>query len=183
MGSSWFTTTFLNFLKFLQIKERGPNFLVGTNSPELLNYLVHPSAFQFWKFQVLRFFVIHCTSRGSNRVTRTFPNLLKFPQIKKRGPNFLGGTNSAQWLNYLVPPSPFQFQRFQELKFFLIHCTLMGSNRFTSTFLNFLKFSQIKEGGPNFLVGTNSAERLNYLVPPSVFQFQKFERLTFFVIH
>ena len=45
----------------------------------------------------------------------------------------------------------------------------MGTTWFTSTFLNFLKFTQIKEGGPDFLVGTNSAERQNYLVPHSVF--------------
>ena len=34
----------------------------------------------------------------------------------------------------------------------------------------------MKEGGPNFLWGggANSAERLNYLLPPSVFLFQKF---------
>ena len=59
----------------------------------------------------------------------------------------------------------------------------MGSNRFTTTFLNFLEIPKIKEVGPKFLVGTSSAERLNYLVPPSVFQFRKFERLKFFVIH
>ena len=33
------------------------------------------------------------------------------------------------------------------------------------------KFPQIKQGGLSFLVGTNSAERVNYLVHPSVFHF------------
>ena len=140
MSPKWFTNTFVSFLKFFQIKEGAPNFLVGTNSAERLNYLVPPSVFIFQKFQGLKFFVIHCISMGSNRFTRAFLNFLKFPQIKDGGPNFLVGTNSAERLNYLVPLSAFQFQKFQELKSFLIHCTLMGSNRFTTTFLNFLKF-------------------------------------------
>ena len=171
MGSTWFTSTFLNFLKFPQIKEGGLNFLVGTNSAERLNYLVAPSVFQFQKFKGLKFFVIPCTSIGSNWFNSTWLNFLKFPQIKEGGLNFLVGTNSAERLNYLVAPSVFQLQKFEGLKFFVIPCTSMGSNWFTSTLLNFLKFPQIKEGGPDFLVGTNSAERLNYLVPPSVFQF------------
>ena len=58
----------------------------------------------------------------------------------------------------------------------------MGFNWFTSTFLNFSKFSQIKEREPNFFGGTNSAERVNYLVPLFVFQFQKFQGLMIFVI-
>ena len=39
------------------------------------------------------------------------------------------------------------------------------------------------EGGPNFSGLTNSGQRLNYLVPPSVFQFCKLEGPKFFVIH
>ena len=38
-------------------------------------------------------------------------------------------------------------------------------------FLRFLKFPQTKEMGPNFLGGTIFEERLNYLVPYSLFQF------------
>ena len=48
----------------------------------------------------------------------------------------------------------------------------MHSTRFRSTFLIFFKFPQIKEGGHNFLGGTNSAERLNYLVPLLYFNFK-----------
>ena len=108
---------------------------------------------------------------GSNWFTSTFLNFLKFPQIKEGAPNFLVGTNFAERLNYLVPPTVFQFQKFKGLKFFVIHFTLMGFNGFTSTSLNLLKFPQIKEGGPNFLVGTNSAEQLNYLVAFLYFNF------------
>ena len=38
----------------------------------------------------------------------------------------------------------------------------MHSAWYRSTFLRLLKFLQIKEGEPNFLGGTNSAELLNY---------------------
>ena len=48
----------------------------------------------------------------------------------------------------------------------------MRSTRCSSTFLSFFKFPQIKEVAPNFLGGTNSAERLNYLVPLLYFNFK-----------
>ena len=51
----------------------------------------------------------------------------------------------------------------------------MHSTWDSSTFLRFFKFFQIKEGGPNFLSGTNSAERLNYLVPHLYFNFRNFK--------
>ena len=92
-----------------------------------------------------------------------------FFKLKRGGLNFLRRTNSGEPLSYLVPFSVFQFQKFEGVKFLFIHRTSMGSNSFPSTSVNFLKFPQIKEGGANFLVGTNSAERLKYLVPPSVF--------------
>ena len=41
----------------------------------------------------------------------------------------------------------------------------------SSTLLSLLKFLLIKEGRPNFLRGTNSAEGLDYLVPPFAWQF------------
>ena len=48
----------------------------------------------------------------------------------------------------------------------------MGSTWFSSTFVSFLIFRQIKNGRPNFLGGTNYAERLNYLVLPLYFNFR-----------
>ena len=47
MHSASFSINFLSFLKFLEFKERGPNFLQGTNFAEGLNYLVLHSVFQF----------------------------------------------------------------------------------------------------------------------------------------
>ena len=90
-------------------------------------------------------------SVGSTWFTSTFLSFLKFPPMKVEGPNFLRGTNSAVGLNYVVPLSVFQFQKFEGLRFFVIHCTSMGSNWFTSTFFNFSKFPQIKRGGTLFL--------------------------------
>ena len=172
VDSRWFTSTFVNFLKFLQMKEGGSNFLVGKNSGERLNYLVLPSVFRFQKSEGLKFFIIRCTLISSNWFRSTFLNFLRFLQIKEVGNNFLGGTtNSAERLNYLVPSAVCTFQKFQGLNFFVIHCISMGSNWFSRTFLKFLEFLQIKEGGPNFLVGLSSADRLNYLVPLSVFHF------------
>ena len=81
---------------------------------------------------------------GSTWFSSTFLDFLKFPQIKEGAPNFLGGTNSAQRLNYFVPRSVFQFQKFEGLKFFGIHWSSMGSNWFTSAFLNFLNFPKLK---------------------------------------
>ena len=129
------------FSKFRQIKEKRPIFLVGTNSAERLNYLVPPSVFQFMKFEGPKFFAIHCTSLGSNNwFTSTFLSFLNFPQIKEGRPNFLVETKSAERLSYLVSSSVFQFRKFKGLKFFVIPCTSVGSNWFTSTFLNFLKY-------------------------------------------
>ena len=46
---------------------------------------------------------------------------------------------------------------------------------FRSTFLRRWKFQQINYGGPNFKGATNSAEQLNYLVPPLYFNFESFK--------
>ena len=62
----------------------------------------------------------------------------------------LGGANFGEGLNYLVPPSVFQFQKFSRPNFFVIHYILMYSAWLRSTFRRVLKFVQIKEGGPNF---------------------------------
>ena len=112
--------------------------------------------------------------------------------MKRGWPNFLGGTNSAERLNYLVPPSVFffqifggpnsssfisfhcilhvsvvflfQFKKFGGPKLFFIHLIPLDSIWPSSIYLSFLKFPQIKEGGPNFFGReTNSTERLNYL--------------------
>ena len=59
----------------------------------------------------------------------------------------------------------------------------MHSTWFSSTFVSFLNFPQIKEGEPNFFGGVNPAEQLIYLVPPFVFQFKKSQASKFIIIH
>ena len=59
----------------------------------------------------------------------------------------------------------------------------MHSAWFRNTFLRVFNLLSVKEGRSNFWGGTNFAECLSYFVPPSVFQFSKFSRPKFFVIH
>ena len=116
--------------------------MVGTNSAELQYYLVPPSVFQFQKYEQLKFLVIHRTSMGSDWFTSTFVNFLKFPQIKEGGPNFLDGTNSAKWLNYLIPLLYFNFRNFREsnsLSFIALQWVPIDSPVLLSIFWNFFK--------------------------------------------
>ena len=55
-------------------------------------------------------------------------SFLKFPQIEELGPNFFSGINSGEPRNYLVPSFAFQFEKFLEHKFYIIHLISM---RFT----------------------------------------------------
>ena len=68
----------------------------------------------------------------------------------KMGDIISGGTNFAESLSYLVPPSVSQFSKFFRSKFFVIHLISMHFVWFRSTFLRVLKFLQIKEWVPNF---------------------------------
>ena len=103
-------------------------------------------------------------------------------QIKEGGPNFLGKTNSAERLNYLAPLLYFNFKNLNNpnsLPLIPYQCILHESAVLFSVFWNLLKLKR----GSNFLEGTNSAERVNYLVSSSVFQFQKFQLPKLFIIH
>ena len=107
----------------------------------------------------------------------TFLSLLKFLQIKWGAPNFLWGTSSAERLSYLVPLLYSNFKSLKNtnsLSFIRFQCI---SAWFKSTFLKLrlLKLLQIKEGAPNFLRGTNSAELLNYLALLLHFNFKSFK--------
>ena len=67
----------------------------------------HPNSWSFIRFQ--------CIVYDS---TVTFFRPLKFPQIKDRGPNFMGGgSNSAEWLNYLSPLLYFNFKHLKNPNF------------------------------------------------------------------
>ena len=147
MRSKWFTSTFVNFLKFLQIKVGRPNFLGGTNSAKQLNYFVPPSVFHLQKFEGLKFFVIHWILMGSTWLTSTFANFLKFTQIKDGDPNFSGETHSAEQLNYLLPPFCISIRQIWETQ---ILCHSLGFNRLSMIhqhFSQFLEISLNKRGG------------------------------------
>ena len=97
-------------------------------------------------------------------------SLLKFLQIKEGAPNFLGGTilqnSGIIWSTLLY----FNFKSFKNpnsSSFIRFHCILHDSGEPFSDFSSFYKLK--RGGGANFLGGSNSAERLNYLVHPSVF--------------
>ena len=127
MHSGWFGSYFPSFFIFPQI---------------MINYLVLSPIFQFCKFKGPKFFVLHYISIHSIWFSSTFLSFLIFPQIKEGGPNFLGGTSSAEWLNYLLPllyfnfkhledPNSSSFNRFQ----FILH----DSEVLLSVFENFAK--------------------------------------------
>ena len=91
MRSTWFSNTFLRFLKFPQIKEVRPNFLGRTSSAERLNYLVPPSCISIlvvWRTQNL------CHSLDFNAfymIQQYFSQVFEiFVKLKEGGCNFFG---------------------------------------------------------------------------------------------
>ena len=69
----------------------------------------------------------------------------------------------------------FSFKSFRDpnsLSFIRFQCILHDSR---VLFLDFLNIPKLKRGGPNFLAGNNSAQRLNYLVPILYFNFKSFK--------
>ena len=158
---------FWNFSKL----SRGTYFLEGNQLCRRAELFGPPFCIlilEAWRTQILcqSLDLMHSTWDSS-----TFPRFFKFFQIKEGGPNFLWGTNSAERLNDLVPPSVLQFQNFEGPKFFVIHYISMRSTWFSSTFLRFFKFPQIKEGGSNLLVEPILENGWIIWSRPSVFQF------------
>ena len=75
----------------------------------------------------------------------TFLGLLQFPKIKEWGPNFLGGTYSAERLNYsILPLLYFNFKSFKDpnsSSFIRFQCVLHNSDVLFSDFWNFEKLN------------------------------------------
>ena len=150
--------TFLRVLKFLQIKVGGPNFwgepilqnvwIIG--SPLLyLNFksFPDPNCAPFISFQSILY--------DSGVVLSGFSNFYKL-----RSGDLISGGNQFYRMSELFGP-PFCISILKLL------CTeiLRHSVDFSPSCMNEEKFSHSPEMG-----GTNFAECLNYLVPPSVFQ-------------
>ena len=145
MHSTWFSSTFLSFLKFPQIKDGGPNFLGGTNSPEPLNYLVpllylnfrnlkDPSSSSFIRLQR----VLH----DSGLVFSVFWNFLKL----KRGDLISWGEPILQ--NSWIIWSPLLYFNFRNLKhpnsssFIRFQCVLHDWALVFSVFWNFVELKR-----------------------------------------
>ena len=81
------------------------------------------------------------------------------------------GINSAEQLNYLVPPLWYSNIKKLKVPIFLSFIRFDSTLNDSAVLFSDLKFSEIKEGVLIYWGGINSAEQLNDLVPPSVFQF------------
>ena len=171
MGYTWLSSTFLSFFKFPQIKEERLN---SWEEPILENGWIiwfallylnfrnfrDPNSLSFIRFQ----WVLH----DSAVLFSVFWNFLKLKRrdiISWGEPILQNGWiiwSPLLYFNFrsLKDPNSLSFVRFQ----WILHDSAV-------LFSGFWKFIKVRRGGPNFFGGTNSAERLNYLVPPSVFQF------------
>ena len=139
-------------------------------SAERLNSLLPTSVVEFQTFEGPKFFLIHYISMDSTWFSSIFLSFLKFPQIKEVWPNFLGESFLQNGRIICSPLLYFNLKHLNDLNsswFIRFQCILHDSSVFFSAFQNFLK---LKREGLNFLWGTKSAERLNNLLRPSVFQ-------------
>ena len=122
--------------------------------------LKDPNFSSFFRFQ----FVLH-------DAVVLFSGFSNFLKLKMGDLISWGGNQFCKAAELFGPPSSISILEIWRTQNFPHSLDLNASLWVSSTFVRFSKIHQIKEGGPNFLGGTNSAERLNYLVPPSVFQF------------
>ena len=84
----------------------------------------------------------------------------------------MGGTNFAEWLIYLPPSFYISSLKIGRTQIHVVDQISMCFTWLSSIFFSFKSFTQIKEGGSNFLGGTNSEQRLNYLVLSLYFKFK-----------
>ena len=78
-------------------------------------------------------------------IQSTFLRFSKFPQIKEIVPSFLGGTNSADRPNYIVPFLYFNFKNLKDPNSFScirFQCIVLDSSALFSDFQNFLKLKR-----------------------------------------
>ena len=113
MHSTWFSSTFLKFLKFRQIKERGLNFFGGTNSAERMNYLIHLLYLNFRSLKdsnSLSFIRFQCFLHDSVVLFSAFLNFVKL----KRGDLISPGDPILQ--NGRIIWSPLLYFNFRNFK-------------------------------------------------------------------
>ena len=165
----WFRSTSHRVFKILQIKEGGFNFWgepIFQNlwiiwSPLLYLSLKSPmdqNSSSFIRFQ----FILHESGR-------LFSDSWRFYKLKRGGPNFWGKPILQNVWIIWSPLLYFNFKSFLDPNsspFISFQCILYDSGVLLSGFSNFYKLKR----GDLISGGTNFAECLNYLVPPSVFQ-------------
>ena len=144
----------------------------GSDSSEKLDYLVTPPVFHiFRKFKdpnSSSFIRFQCILYDSAVLFSAFLKLIKLKKgdLISQGEPILQNSwiiwSALLYFNFrsLKDPNSFSFMRFS--------CFLHDSVVLFQAFRNFLK---LKRGDLISLGATNSAKRLNYLVPPPVFQF------------
>ena len=145
MYSAWFTSTFQRVLKFLQIKERGPNFW---GKPILQNFWIIWSPLLFFNFKnfldpnsssFIRFqSILH-------ELGRLFSESWRFYKLRRGGPNFW---EEPVLQNVWIIWSPllyFNFKSFLDPNswpFISSQCILYDSGVFLSGFSNFYKLKR-----------------------------------------
>ena len=104
------------------------------------------------------------------KIQKKFSQTSEFFTNYRQGPNFCGEPLLQNGCIIWCPQLYFNFKTFKganSSSFIRFQFILDDSGE---VFWDFWDFVQIKEWGPNFLRGTNSGERLIYLVTPSAFQ-------------
>ena len=145
MGSTWFTSTFLNFLKFPQIKEGGPNFL---GEPILQNGWIIWSPILYFNFRILKgpnsssLIRFQCILHDSAVLFSVFWNFVKL----RKGDLISWGEPILQngwiiWSHLLY----FNIRNFRDpncSSFIRFQCILHNSAVIFSLFWNFLKLKK-----------------------------------------
>ena len=143
MHSAWLRSTFLRVLKFLHIKEGGPNFWV---EPILQKVWIIWSAFLYFNFKSFRdpnsssFIRFQCILHDSGG--STFLRLLKLLQIKEERPNFLGEPILQKVWIIWPPLLYFDFKSFVDANsssFIRFQCIVHDSGVLWSESWNFCK--------------------------------------------
>ena len=170
MHSAWFSSTFFRVFKFIQIKQGGPNFFgepilqkvwIIWSALLYLNFksFVDPNSLSFIRYQ----YILHVSGV-------LFSESWNFYQLKK-GDLISGGQPILQKVWIISSPLLyFNFKSFMDpnsSSFIRFQCIQHDSWVLFSECCNFFKLDR----GDLILGGTNFAESLNSLVPPSVFQF------------
>ena len=177
MHSVWFRSTFLRASKFLQIQEGGPNFW---GEPILQKVWIIWSPLLYFKFKSFQdpnsssFIRFQCILHDSGVLFSDSSNIYK---LKRGGTNFWGKPILQKVWIIWSPLRYFKFKSFLNLNsssFIKFQCILHDSGVIFSESWNFYK---LKRGDPIL--------QKVWIIwsPPSVFQFWKFSKPKFFVIH